>query len=353
METTDLSLSRWNWTVELDGGASERADKELHRALERGDGEWDGEPVSCSRSRVQKLLEEGAVTMDGAAIEAKSKLAQGAEVIIRFPAPPPSTVEAEDRELEILFEDDHLLVINKPPGMTVHPSPTQMSNTLVNALLHYTATGKLSRLSDVGGPMRPGIVHRLDKDTSGALLITKTDVAHRAMIEVFSNHDIERAYWALCYGSPRDAAGKIESTIGRSQADRKRMAMNVKGGKNALTRVKRLEEYRAGSAANAFASWLELTLETGRTHQIRVHLTGAGTSVLGDPVYGTPTEAQSKWRALPEPVAAAVRALPGQALHARVLGFKHPVTGEALRFTAEPPAEFRALLEALRGFQRT
>jgi 23S rRNA pseudouridine1911/1915/1917 synthase len=335
-------LSSWSWKVEHVGVS--RADVVLLAALESGAGTWSGPPVSVSRSALKRLFEDGAVLCEGAPLRASGKLKADAGVEIRFPEPEPSSIEPEARELEVLFEDEHLLVLNKPPGLTVHPSPTQARGTLVAALLHRGGP-----LSSVGGPMRPGIVHRLDRDTSGALVVSRTDEAHRALVETFSKHDIERTYWALCYGSPSSRDGKIEGTLGRNPADRKKMAMNVKGGRRALTHYARREEYGT-SSAKPFASWLELKLHTGRTHQIRVHLTSLGNSVLGDPVYGVPTERQTKWLALPEDVRAAVDALPGQALHARTLGFTHPITGLALEFTAEPPPAFLALQKVLRKY---
>jgi 23S rRNA pseudouridine1911/1915/1917 synthase len=234
--------------------------------------------------------------------------------------------------------------LNKPPGLTVHPSSTQKDGTLVHILLHH-----VKDLSGIGGVLRPGIVHRLDKDTSGALVITKTDAAHQILTETFSKHDIERVYWALCYGVPKARTEKIESLIDRSPNDRKRMSMKVTTGRRAVTHFELVEAY-GHHHKSAFASFLSVTLETGRTHQIRVHLTGYGNSVLGDPVYGTPTERQPKWIALPREVQAAVKALPGQALHARVLGFTHPITGKKIRVEAEPPPGFQNLLSKLREF---
>jgi 23S rRNA pseudouridine1911/1915/1917 synthase len=220
----------------------------------------------------------------------------------------------------------------------------------VNILLHH-----VKDLSGIGGTLRPGIVHRIDKDTSGALVITKSDRAHQALVETFSKHDIERVYWALCYGSPPRASKpvRIEGHIGRSPSDRKKMAILKAGGRHAITFYRFIEEYaRSGTGAGKapFASWLEVTLETGRTHQVRVHLNSIGHSILGDPVYGTPSDRQPKWLALPEDVREAVQAMPGQALHARVLGFTHPVTGEKLRFEAEPPEEFKSLLQVLKKY---
>jgi 23S rRNA pseudouridine1911/1915/1917 synthase len=239
------------------------------------------------------------------------------------------------------------VVVNKPPGLTVHPSETQMENTLVHALLHH-----IKDLSGIGGVLRPGIVHRLDKDTSGALVISKTDQAHHKLTEIFAAHAIERRYWAIAYGSPDTGPGndlKVDTLIGRNPNDRKRMTTEVRDGRRAVSHVRRLEEY-AQARAKPFASLLEVRLETGRTHQVRVHLTKLGHSLLGDPVYGTPSARHTKWLALPEDVRRVVETLPGQALHARVLGFAHPITGAPLRFEAPPPEAFRLLLASLQRY---
>ena len=204
------------WTYVVTEASHARADVTLLEAIERGLGEWSGPPRSASRSSLKKLFEDGAVTSDGSAVKPNAKLRSGSRVVVNFPKPPPSDVRPEARELEVLFEDDHLLVINKPAGLTVHPSPTKLEGTLVGALLHRGGA-----LSSVGGPMRPGIVHRLDKDTSGALVVSKTDECHRELTEVFSKHAIDRTYWALCYGIPDRKEGRIESTLGRNPSDRK------------------------------------------------------------------------------------------------------------------------------------
>lgn len=334
-------MSLWKWKAEA---GSLRADRALTHAIESGLGEWSGEPREVSRSQIQSLIEKGSVLVDGRGIEARTKIVEGALVEIRFPEPEQTELVPEERELDVLFEDSHLLVLNKPAGLTVHPSTTQKQGTLVHALLHH-----VKDLSGIGGELRPGIVHRIDKDTSGALVITKTDAAHRRLVEIFSKHEIERVYQALCYGTPPQHQGRIEGNIGRNPNDRKKMAILASGGRQAVTHYRRIEEY-GHSIKKPFASSIELRLETGRTHQIRVHLTALGNSLLGDPVYGTPTENQPKWKALPEDIREAVEALPGQALHARVLGFIHPITGEKLHFEAAPPAAFSKLHELLRKY---
>lgn len=281
-------------------------------------------------------------------LKANSKIKQGAIVQLALPPPTPSELVPENQSLEILYEDEHLLVVNKPPGLTVHPSPTQMTGTLVHGLLH-----QIQNLSGVGGVLRPGIVHRIDKDTSGSLVITKTDLAHTRLAETFAKHDIERRYWAICYGSPpipiQGKPVQISTLIGRNPKDRKKMSAEVSTGRRAITYYTKLKEF-AQPQKTPFASILEATLETGRTHQVRVHFTSIGHSILGDPVYGTPSERHSKWLALPEKIRALVRQLPGQALHAKVLGFKHPITGEALRFDAPFPPLFQEFLLLLEKF---
>ncbi|MEO5968690.1 MAG: RluA family pseudouridine synthase [Bdellovibrionia bacterium] len=335
----------WTWKA---SESSERSDLVLLKAIQNQEGNiTNGELPTLTRNQLHRLMDDGLVTMNGLPLKANKRLLPGALVEIQFPPPLPTELVAEDRPLEILYEDEHLLVVNKPPGLTVHPSTTQMEGTLVHALLHH-----IRDLSGIGGVLRPGIVHRIDKNTSGALVITKNDLTHLRLSKIFSEHAIERAYWALCYGSPDVSTlrpTKIESLLGRSPTDRKKMSMTVKIGRPAISYFKKIEEF-GHAAKKPFASWLEVTLETGRTHQVRVHLTGLGHSILGDPVYGHPSQTQPKWQALPENVKAAVLQLPGQALHARVLGFQHPITGEKLRFEAELPPGFRELLAALKPY---
>lgn len=349
----------WTWHVET---PHERADLAILNALEARQGSFldpmesilDPMESVCpslpTRSQLKKLFELGQITLDGKVAKANSKLKSGMQVRVTFPPPIPTELVPEERPIDLLYEDEHLLVINKPQGLTVHPSATQMQGTLVHALLHH-----IQDLSGIGGVLRPGIVHRIDKDTSGALVITKTDRAHQKLSEIFSRHEIERCYWALCFGSPeireRNGIHKIESLIGRNPTDRKKMSMKVSTGRNAVTYIKKRKEFGLPNK-RSFASWLEVTLETGRTHQIRVHLTGINHSILGDPVYGKPSEGQPKWQALPQEIRTIVGELPGQALHARILGFDHPISGKRLRFEAEPPAIFQRLVAALELYDR-
>ena len=319
---------------------AERLDKALAAVVPEGAG--------LSRSRLRALIEGGAVTVGGAVItDPKAKLTGSVEIDL----PPPAPAEAlpEDIPLVVVYEDADLIVIDKPAGMVVHPAPGAETGTLVNTLLHHCGTS----LRGVGGVGRPGIVHRIDKDTSGLLVVAKTDAAHQGLSAQFAAHDIERVYDALCWGVPsagdprlRGLAGvttggkglRIETGIDRHRADRKKMAVAA-AGRRAVTHVSVAEQF--GVAAR-----VECRLETGRTHQIRVHMAFLGHALIGDPVYGGARK--SGINALSEAAKEAVAALPGQALHAGVLGFKHPVSGGFLRFRADPPDAFNNLLTELR-----
>ncbi len=320
--------------------SSERADKYLHELFQEHEG-----LTHLSRSQIQKLIESAAILVNGNSIDSKTKIRKGAEISIKIADPTPIEVLPENIPIQILFEDEHLIVVNKQPGLTVHPSDTQASGTLVNALLHH-----VKNLSGIGGKLRPGIVHRIDKDTSGAIVISKDDLTHQGLSKLFATHDIQRRYWALVYGSPKWQQQTLKTTIGRSPNDRKKMAVNVNDGREAISHFTLLEEF-AQSSKHPFASLIEAKLQTGRTHQVRVHLTHLGHSLLGDPAYGNPSENQAKWKALPVEVQASVKGLPGQALHARVLGFVHPITKKELYFEAEPYAEFLKTLLSLRAFR--
>ncbi|WP_144186447.1 RluA family pseudouridine synthase [Elioraea rosea] len=288
-----------------------------------------------SRSRVKALIEQGHVTRDGAIARDPSEAVRpGARYTLTLPPPAPATPAAQRMDLSVLFEDDHLIVLDKPAGLVVHPAPGNLDGTLVNALLAHAG----EELPVIGGAVRPGIVHRLDKDTSGVMVVAKTDRAHQALSEAFAARDLERAYLALVWGVPAEATFRIEAPIGRHPVDRKRMAV-VPKGKPAATRVKLL---RAWGTAVAL---VECRLETGRTHQIRVHLAHAGHPLVGDPLYLRRRPAAAK--ALPEELEARLAGFPRQALHAAVLGFTHPVTGQALRFETPPPPDLAELLSAL------
>ena len=285
-----------------------------------------------SRARIQALIAEGRVSRDGAPVADASAKAQSGDYRLEIPPPVAAEPQAEAIPLTVLFEDAHLIVVDKPAGMAVHPAPGSESGTLVNALLHHAGAS----LSGIGGVARPGIVHRIDKDTSGVVVVAKTDAAHQGLSALFAAHDIERLYIALTRGAPRGAArGTIEGAIGRSSADRKKMALVRAGGRHAVTHyaVERL----FGPAEKPLAARVACTLETGRTHQIRVHLASVGAPCLGDPAYGSGPPAEKVRLAI------AAAGLARQALHAAVLGFRHPVTGEAMRFESPLPRDMATL----------
>jgi len=290
-----------------------------------------------SRARLQALMGEGAISRDGAPVtDPSARAVPGLYRLVVPPALPPEPA-AEDLGLAVLFEDAHLIVIDKPAGMSAHPAPGSHSGTLVNALIHHCGAS----LSGIGGVARPGIVHRLDKSTSGVMVAAKTDAAHRGLSALFAAHDIERLYIALTRGAPSPRRGTITTRLGRSERDRKKMAVLRTGGREAITHYD--VEAAFGPAEKPLAARIACRLETGRTHQIRVHLAHQGAPCLGDPAYGSGPPAPAVRAAI------AAAGLARQALHAAVLGFRHPVTGEALSFATEPPADMARLEAALRG----
>ena len=297
---------------------------------------------TLSRARIQTLLADGAVTRDGQIVLSGSAKAQPGRYAIMIPPVTSATPAPEAIPLTVLFEDADLIVVDKPAGMAAHPAPGNETGTLVNALLAHCGV----TLSGIGGVARPGIVHRLDKDTSGVMVAAKSDRAHAGLSALFATHDIERTYIALTRGAPSPARGRIETLIGRSSSDRKKMAVLKSGGRNAITDyvVQQVFGVPAKAGGAPMAARVACTLHTGRTHQIRVHLASRGAPILGDPVYGSGSPAA--------PVRAAVveAGLSRQALHAALLGFVHPVTRETLRFETAPPpdmAELERLLAAL------
>ncbi len=275
-----------------------------------------------SRSYLQKLLKEKSITVNEKEIKANYKVQEGDVVSVSVPEPEEPDILPEEIPLDILYEDDSLMVVNKPKDMVVHPSAGHLSGTLVNAVLFHCK----GNLSGINGIMRPGIVHRIDKDTTGALLICKTDTCHRILAEQLKVHSITRKYRAVVQGNLKDDEGTIEGPVGRHPADRKKMAINYKNGKEAVTHYRVLERF-------GNATYIECQLETGRTHQIRVHMASIGHPLLGDTTYGS---AKNPYH------------LQGQALHAMVLGFLHPVTNTYMEFTAPLPEYFLKLLEKLR-----
>ena len=288
-----------------------------------------------SRARLQALMAEGRVSRDGQVLTDASVRPLPALYRIEIPAAIPAEPAPENLPLSVLFEDEHLIVIDKPAGMAAHPAPGTESGTLVNALLHHCGAS----LSGIGGVARPGIVHRLDKDTSGVMVAAKTDAAHRGLAKLFEAHDIERVYVALTRGAPAARSGKIEGRIGRSHADRKKMALLRTGGREAVTHYKTVRVY--GPEDRPLAARIACKLETGRTHQIRVHLASKGAPCLGDPLYGSGQPALKVREAI------AQAGLMRQALHAAVLGFVHPITGKAMRFETPLPPDMAGLEDRL------
>lgn len=314
------------------------------------------EEAGLSRSRLARLIDAGAVRVNGTMVtDAKARVAEGDTVEIEVAEAAEVATAPQDIPLEILHEDADLVVVNKPAGMVVHPAPGSPEGTLVNALLHHFG----GDLSGIGGEKRPGIVHRIDKDTSGLLVVAKSDRAHHGLAEQFAAHDVEREYIAICHGVPdladprlRGVRGvhvtpegliRITTQLARHRTDRQRQAVTFSGGRHAVTHL-RLEEAFAGAAAR-----IACRLETGRTHQIRVHMAHIGHGLIGDPVYGGRRKASEKALG---PAVGVVSAFPRQALHAATLGFVHPLSGERLRFAADMPPDMTNLLAALRAAAR-
>lgn len=277
---------------------------------------------SISRSSVQKLIEQNAITVNGKKVNKKYKVKTGDEIEVNVPEPQELNVLAQDIPLDIRFDDDDLLVVNKAKGMVVHPAAGNLDNTLVNALLFHCK----GSLSGINGVIRPGIVHRIDKDTSGLLIVAKNDIAHVGLANQIKEHSFTREYRAIVHGNLKQDKGTIDAPIGRNKNDRKKMAVTKEHSKNAVTHYEVLERY------NGF-TYIKVRLETGRTHQIRVHMASKGHPLLGDTIYG-PSKCQFN--------------LQGQCLHAMVLGFIHPKSNEYVEFEAPLPDYFTHLLQNLR-----
>ena len=286
-----------------------------------------------SRGRIQALMADGLVRRDGAPVSDPSGKARPGAYRISIPAPVAAEPEPEAIALSVIYEDADLIVVDKPAGMAVHPAPGSERGTLVNALLHHCGDS----LSGIGGVARPGIVHRIDKDTSGILVAAKSDAAHQGLSKLFAGHDIERVYVALVRGAPHPGRGTIETRLGRSTHDRKKMAVLKSGGREAITHYR--TERVFGPQEKPLAARISCRLETGRTHQIRVHLASKGSPCLGDPVYGSGSPAGPVREAMLQ------AGLRRQALHAAVLGFVHPISGKGLRFESPLPDDM-ATLEA-------
>ncbi len=323
------------------GAPGERLDRALAACAEA-----DG--LALSRSRAKALIEAGHVRVDGAVVvDPAAKIAAGARIELDAPPPAPATPVAQDIALDIVHEDDDLVVLDKPAGLVVHPAAGHAEGTLVNALIAHCGAS----LSGIGGVARPGIVHRLDKDTSGLMVVAKTDRAHRGLAAQFADHGregpLEREYRALVWGAPARPAGTVDAPIGRHPRQREKMAVvaaSRAGAREAVTHWRALERF--GDPGDPVASLLACRLETGRTHQIRVHMAHAGHPLLGDATYASGF--RTKAARLGPDAQAALAALGRQALHAGVLGFAHPASGEALRFERPPPADFATLAAALR-----
>lgn len=331
-------------TFRIDIDPPARLDKALSRDVPA--------EASLSRSRLSRLIANGVVQVNGHVVtDPRAKLSEGDLIEVRVDVAEESHIGPEDIPLNVVFEDDDLIVINKPAGMVVHPAPGSPSGTLVNALIYHCG----ETLSGVGGEKRPGIVHRIDKDTSGLLVVAKSDRAHHGLAAQFEAHSVERHYHAVCYGVPdaydprlRGIKGtsfepgnilKIQTHLARHKHDRQRQAVLWHGGRHAVTRARIVEDF-------GVAALIECWLETGRTHQIRVHMAHCGHALIGDPVYGSKRKLNAKVAG--EAGVEAARAFSRQALHAATLGFEHPVTKDAMRFEAPMPDDMADLVAKLR-----
>jgi len=293
---------------------------------------------NTTRSKVQKAIEAELVKVNGIVVKANYNVKPFDKVeAIQLISPRPEDVEAEEIPLDIVFEDDYLIIVNKPAGMVAHPAYANYTGTLVNALLHYTKS-----LSAVNKGGRPGIVHRIDKNTSGLLVVAKDDFTHAKLAAQFSKHSIEREYHAICWGKFSEKEGEINTKIARSKSDRKKFTISDKEGKDAITFYKVIEQYE-------FTSYLKINLKTGRTHQIRVHLSGMGKPIFGDKTYGgDKIHAGLESPKFRSRIQNLLELMPRQALHAKTLGFIHPHTNKLVRFDSELPEDFKMLLEKLK-----
>lgn len=304
-----MQTQSMNFVVDIDN-VGKRIDVYLAEMIE-----------NMSRSQIQKIISDGNVTVNEKIVKSNYKLKEDDEIVLNLPEPVVLKIEPEDIPIEIIYEDNDLVVVNKPQGMVVHPAPGNYSGTLVNALLYHC-----KNLSSINGVIRPGIVHRIDKDTSGILVVAKNDISHRSLAEQIKEHSVNRIYLAITEGIVKDDEGTINKPIARHPVDRKKMAI-VDGGREAITHYKVLERFKENT-------YIQCKLETGRTHQIRVHMSSIGHPLVGDPVYGYKKQ---KFK------------LEGQALHATTLGFIHPTKNEYMEFTSRPPKYFIELLEKLRN----
>ncbi len=340
LEDEDAEAGETRAAIAPPEGAGERVDAWLAKL-------WP----DLSRSRVQGLIGAGKLSADGVTVtHAKDKPKPGARYELVLPPPEPAAPQPETLPLGVVFEEEHLIVVNKAAGMAMHPAPGSMRGTLVNALLAHCGDS----LSGIGGVARPGIVHRIDKDTTGLVVVAKHDAAHTGLAKLFAKHDLERVYYAATRGAPKERSARIENRLVRSNEDRRKYVVardpDTQAGKVAITQYWTVESYgqqTGASAGRAAAALIECRLHTGRTHQIRAHLTHLGCPLIGDPLYGKQRAFKAEGAHAAE-AEAAVRAFSRQALHAAVLGFRHPITGEELRFEAPLPKDMAELLDVLR-----
>lgn len=294
---------------------------------------WLASATDLSRSRISGLIEQGRVFLNGSPVTGQDRKTVAGEIYHIFLPPPVEAVpQAQEIPLDVVYEDDDLLVLNKPAGIVVHPAAGNYEGTLVNALLAHCKNS----LSGIGGVIRPGIVHRLDKDTSGLMVVAKNDKAHNGLSEQFAVHSLERSYLALVWGMPSPSGGVVETQIGRSPVNRKKMAVVASGGKRAETHYQMLETY-----ANGAVSLVRCTLKTGRTHQVRVHMTSLGHPLIGDKVYGKTPKAALRSESLKT-----AAEFPRQALHSYKMSFEHPVTGKTMRFEIPLPADMQSVVDS-------
>jgi len=340
---TNQNSPSWIWKVDTSAVSTDRCDSLIAEAISLSLGNWNDPPQTLSRSRVQTLIENKQILVNDICAKRSQRIKNGDIISLQCPLPIELDVAPENKPLQIIYQDTDLAIINKPSGISMHPSPHELTDTLVNRLLYH-----LDGLSGIGGVLRPGIVHRIDKDTTGLVVISKNDMAHQELAKQFKNHTIERKYLALIYGQLPSPNYRHSSQIGRNPNDRKKMMVLPSGGKSAVSNFRTIEVY-GRNHLSPHSSLIEAKLETGRTHQIRVHLTDLKCSIIGDPVYGKPKSSQHKWTALPEDVKNFIPTLPGQMLHAKSLGFIHPRGGENIQFEAEPPEEFQFLLKLVRN----
>ncbi len=279
-----------------------------------------------TRSSIQKLIKNKEILVNSSAEKAGYRIRPGDIINMTMPDAAETTLVSEDIPLDVIFEDEHIIVVNKPAGMVIYPAAGHRSGTLMNAIAH-----RCKKLASVGAPLRPGVVHRLDKETTGLIIVAKDDVSYFSLVDQFKKKQVEKYYLALLYGTPKESTGEIRAEIGRSTSDRKKMSTKTKRGKEAVTQYKVIDDLNA-------ASLVKVRIITGRTHQIRVHFSSSGRPVLGDKTYGRKTEIKFRQKTI---------RFARQMLHSHILGFKHPVTGEALQFTAPMPEDMKKAVEEL------